>query len=910
MVLSGRETLIRLIGKRRRFLPSRHSILSDPIPNPNLIHQPEPSTVGHNPQNDVVICPVCSLTLPSDNHRINSHLDSCLSEPKRSGTKRKLTQRTLLQLNFTHAPSQTLDSTCQENFQFTEKEENFQFTENDSAIVTTESSCLSSDSNSNSNHIDINHHDVIDDIIDDKNDIIDDKFDIFGVKLETLIVGRRYADKEEVCVGDTVSLLRDSQNVKDPNAIKVVSADSGCSKYLGYLPRELAQCLSPLIDNYDIVFLGHVTSIPKQSLDAVPIQIVCNRTPDGEIKYEDETFKSLWKNAQHAVESAIKNPSSVKYQINFCLMVQEVLRNNIHLLAEDEKTYMESFTSLSNDSQRLFVRLYTRKGPWFRMSGISYPEILDTRKAVKELADKEYICSVENGNQLCESDTNDILDVLTVSELREIWSFLLKKSCGHGMKKQDLISSILSTNAGLWTHLSTMLLDRTGLCIKISSKAESLIWRIERLFFLNGERDLSSFLLVDIGKIKYPTYSCTILEPIFSNRTNLLAYEEAIEVAQIMDEALDANKTDVVLRCIQIAKSGVSTVLPIQYSTSESVSSFHHLFTAPWVYSKVITLGISFLEQERRYSDAVELLKWLQNVYTCDVKRGYWTLRLSVDLEHLGYIDESLQVAENGLLDPWVRAGSKLALQRRVLRLGKPPRRWKVPSFSRSILRKIPEVCVQGRPLNSELGAKNRFYNEEGMQCGVEELALHYYAEEGWQGVHTESGIWLTIFGLLMWDVIYADVPNVFYTRFQNAPLDLGTDSFFTARKSIIESHLQQIRDGMAEEFLIKSWETHNGTSCRGVNWDRHSLDELRAAVTCVGGSCLASLCKLLCEDYRSWSSGMPDLLLWRFCGEYSGEAKLVEVKGPRDRPGPQRAWLLMLMDCGFTIEVCKVKPL
>jgi Fanconi-associated nuclease 1 len=85
---------------------------------------------------------------------------------------------------------------------------------------------------------------------------------------------------------------------------------------------------------------GHVTSIPKQSLDAVPIQIMCHRTPDGEIKYEDETFKSLWKNAQHAVESAIKNPSSVKYQINFCLMLQEVLRNNNHLLTEDEKTYM------------------------------------------------------------------------------------------------------------------------------------------------------------------------------------------------------------------------------------------------------------------------------------------------------------------------------------------------------------------------------------------------------------------------------------------------------------------------------------------------------------------------------------------------------------------------------------------
>ncbi len=51
----------------------------------------------------------------------------------------------------------------------------------------------------------------------------------------------------------------------------------------------------------------------------------------------------------------------------------------------------------------------------------------------------------------------------------------------------------------------------------------------------------------------------------------------------------------------------------------------------------------------------------------------------------------------------------------------------------------------------------------------MEQLALEYYAEEGggWQGVHTESGIWLTIFGLLMWDILFCDLPNVFRTRFQ-----------------------------------------------------------------------------------------------------------------------------------------------
>ena len=138
----------------------------------------------------------------------------------------------------------------------------------------------------------------------------------------------------------------------------------------------------------------------------------------------------------------------------------------------------------------------------------------------------------------------------------------------------------------------------------------------------------------------------------------------------------------------------------------------------------------------------------------------------------------------------------------------------------------------------------------------------------------------------------------------------METDHFYLARLSLIESHLQKIHDGLAEEILITSWELHMGTACRGVNWDRHSLSDLRAAVSCIGGPCLASLCRHLAQDYRSWSSGMPDLLLWRFHGDYKGEAKLVEVKGPRDQLSEQqRAWLLLLMECGFNAEVCKVSP-
>lgn len=49
---------------------------------------------------------------------------------------------------------------------------------------------------------------------------------------------------------------------------------------------------------------------------------------------------------------------------------------------------------------------------------------------------------------------------------------------------------------------------------------------MQRLFFLNGEQDLSAFLLVDLGIVKYPTYNCIIAEQIFSGLCDLLAYEE------------------------------------------------------------------------------------------------------------------------------------------------------------------------------------------------------------------------------------------------------------------------------------------------------------------------------------------------------------------------------------------------
>ncbi|XP_010461651.1 PREDICTED: fanconi-associated nuclease 1 homolog isoform X2 [Camelina sativa] len=878
-MLTGRESLLRLIGKRRRSLPNRHLLLSIPTPDSlNLEVEDLISVAGDDGRSSENQAPLDDPSKFSDD----------LSPSTRK--KRRLTQTTLLQSSFwsLSVPKQLEGGPviCTQQQPILDSE-----TSGFSLVQRSEPSdsiCCKVDDGSCSPR----NEEILETVtLDEAN----------GDAIHTFIVGRKFSDVLNLEIGGNICLLRHPENIKDRNAIKVVSADS---EMLGYIPKDISQCLSPLIDEYDLKFEGTITSVPKYSSEAVPIKVVCHKmTSDGWKECEFyEDFKPIWDKVLQAVEHQMQfPPKTTRYQFNFNVILQEVLRSCSHLFTADERTFLE-------DSQRLFVRLYTRKGPWFRLSNISYHEVSDSFQALKDLTVRGFMSSVKDADELDSQKMKEIIELLNVTELRDILS--MNKVFSRGSRKRDLINSFSSCyNDETRINLATMILEKTGLCAKISSTADSLIWRVERLFFLNGEQDLSSFVLLDLGIIKYPSYKCIESEQIFSNRTKLLAYEEAIEVAQLMDESLDSEDSRTVLKCIMISETRIF---------SSSLDSAHHAafncFTGPWVYSKVVLLGVSFLENNKRYNQAAYLLRRLLSCFNCDRRRGYWTVRLSTDLEHMGRPNESLTVAEQGLLDPWVRAGSRVALQRRILRLAKPPRRWKTPTFSNLDENKIPEVTIQGRSLNCEVGMKNRFYGEDGEQCGVEQLALQYYSGEGggWQGIHTESSIWLTIFGLIMWDILFSDVPGVFQTRFQTAPLDLETESFYLNRKEMIESQLEKVANGMAEEILIISYETNRGTACRGVVWERFTLEELRAAVACVGSVCVASLCRHLAQDYRSWCSGMPDLLLWRFKENgYEGEAKLVEVKSEKDRLSEQqRAWLLLLMDSGFSVEICKVRPL
>lgn len=78
---------------------------------------------------------------------------------------------------------------------------------------------------------------------------------------------------------------------------------------------------------------------------------------------------------------------------------------------------------------------------------------------------------------------------------------------------------------------------------------------------------------------------------------------QAIEVAQLMDESLDNEDSQTVMKCIMIAETRLSSS-PLD---SAHLAAFNR-FRAAWVYSKVVLLGVSFLENHKRHVETIYLV--------------------------------------------------------------------------------------------------------------------------------------------------------------------------------------------------------------------------------------------------------------------------------------------------------------
>ena len=77
------------------------------------------------------------------------------------------------------------------------------------------------------------------------------------------------------------------------------------------------------------------------------------------------------------------------YRDNFATLLADVERDHGDLLNASERLFAVEFNALSVNAQRLYVRLLTRRGPWFRLDRLRYAEIA-CAPAARELVEEGF----------------------------------------------------------------------------------------------------------------------------------------------------------------------------------------------------------------------------------------------------------------------------------------------------------------------------------------------------------------------------------------------------------------------------------------------------------------------------------------------------------------------------------------
>ena len=104
------------------------------------------------------------------------------------------------------------------------------------------------------------------------------------------------------------------------------------------------------------------------------------------------------------------------YQNNCITLINFVLDRYTAVLAPEVTRQLRDYLALTIDSQRLFARLLTRKGPLVRVDSLNYREVSDLSAALLELEQAQFVIRQPRG------PGDRLLALLRKAEISEVFS--------------------------------------------------------------------------------------------------------------------------------------------------------------------------------------------------------------------------------------------------------------------------------------------------------------------------------------------------------------------------------------------------------------------------------------------------------------------------------------------------------
>lgn len=525
-------------------------------------------------------------------------------------------------------------------------------------------------------------------------------------------------------------------------------------------------------------------------------------------------------------------PPADYYRRNLLRILRFVLAEHGDLLKPTDVRFIAAVEAVGVAAQRLFARLVSRKGPLLRRDRLAYGEVPDLDAALEELAAAGLVALNP------QAPGERLLSLLTCAELRTHFTQ------GGGGKAQ-LIARTLAQ------HGEPCIVRRMGrLCPWLAVPSQSSLSLAQLLFFGEPHRDLSTFILEDLGWVRYEDYPLDRSQRLFQDRGQLDAYLRA----RLLNEAshwLDEQPG--------IAK-------PLGRALRQCAAP-HSRLEAKTLSRALNRLG-RWLERKGAPRDALACYR---------ASTSHPNRERQVRILHR----QGAREAAEALLQAMRRSPSCAEEADFARHFGQ---RRKRPPPNITEVRELPPADVP-----------------------VERFAMQLLTASGGEAWHLENLLPRGLAALAFWEVLFAPAPGAFLNPYQDAPLDLYWADFAKVRQDAIARRRRLLAHPQRfAEILRATCRTKAGVANRLMSWRHITPDLVDRLLAAIPHRQLLHLACRVIENPAAARTGFPDLLVLGGASDY----EFVEVKGPTDSLRPaQRRWLEHLHSHGFNARVLKFKP-
>ncbi|MBN1351391.1 VRR-NUC domain-containing protein [candidate division KSB1 bacterium] len=537
------------------------------------------------------------------------------------------------------------------------------------------------------------------------------------------------------------------------------------------------------------------------------------------------------------------------YRDNFLVVLEYVIASYSDILLDEEIAFYDRFIKFSLPAQRLYVRLISRKGPLFRADKLQYQEIPDLPGAASELSAAGFLAINP------QITVRELTGILTKPELLNRYGDQLAHIKNN--PKSEQVACLESNFGAEPQEVSAFMPDRLFDVYKPMLMAFVRLYQL--LFFGNLRQDLTEFVLLDLGLLRYESYTIDPKDRLFSDRQSLEMY---LLLAALKEQ------------CVEIQpEKDVSALLAI----SEQIprSAVHPGLERR--RSELLNLVARELERLQRPEKASELYE-ASTAPPARERRARILVKLDRERDALALAQQIVRQPSN---EHELAFGEQF-----VSRLGK--------KLGKTVAPAPRFACKTTELVLPQSGQK------------VEQAALNYYAQNGYDAYYVENSLMRGLFGLAFWDIIFMPVSGCFFNKYQRGPLDIYTDDFRRQREKEINNRLSEISaDDEWHEKLLDQYQAKFGINNYLVNWSALDENLLRRACNLIPRNHLVAIFSRLSFDLRNNRRGFPDLILFK---ESQKSYKWVEIKGPGDRlQANQKRWLMVFEQANIPYEVVYV---